>query len=154
MPHETNDGGQAFPQLNSTGMTSHLLTNFEASEVLSITSHQVSRLARRGELPYVLLPNNEVRFDLDDIREWVGSCKRPEKEVTPAKLSITGMTLRDWFAGQALSSTYPLTASIPLSDVKEATGEIEIEAATGAYAELIAEAAYTIADAMIEARKG
>ncbi len=21
MPHETNDGGQAFPQLNSTGMT-------------------------------------------------------------------------------------------------------------------------------------
>ncbi len=154
MPHETNDGGQAFPQLNSTGMTFHLLTNFEAAEILAITSRQVSRLAGRGELPCVLLPNNEVRFDLDDIREWVGSCKRPEKEVTPAELSSTGMTLRDWFAGQALSSTYPLTASVPLSDVREATSESAIEEATGAFAEVIAKAAYTIADAMIEARKG
>jgi hypothetical protein len=53
----------------------------------------------------------------------------------------TGMTLRDWFAGQALSS-----------------GVLEKEAApaafTGQYAEkYIAERAYKLADAMLKARQ-
>jgi len=48
--------------------------------MLRLTPRQVARLAKRGELPSVQLPGNEVRFDPDDIRRWVESCKRPLPE--------------------------------------------------------------------------
>ena len=57
-------------------MTStHLLTDVEAADILRLTPRQVTRLARRGELPSVTLPGNAIRFDPDDIREWVESLK-------------------------------------------------------------------------------
>ena len=55
----------------------HLLTDSETAELLRLTSRQVARLAKRGELPSVILPGNEVRFDPEDIREWVETRKRP-----------------------------------------------------------------------------
>ena len=42
---------------------------------MRLTPRQVTRLARRGELPSVTLPGNAIRFDPDDIREWVESLK-------------------------------------------------------------------------------
>jgi excisionase family DNA binding protein len=54
-----------------------LLTDSEAADILGLTSRQVAKLARRGELPRVTLPCNEVRFDLDDLWRWVESHKRP-----------------------------------------------------------------------------
>jgi excisionase family DNA binding protein len=60
-------------------MTS-LITDSEAAEILRLTPRQVAKLARRGELPSVNLPGNEVRFDVDDIRQWVERHKRPATE--------------------------------------------------------------------------
>lgn len=57
--------------------TTHLLTDSEAAELLRLTPRQVARLAKRGELPSVELPGNEIRFDADDLRRWVDSHKRP-----------------------------------------------------------------------------
>ena len=57
------------------GMANHLLTDSETARLLRLTPRQVARLARRGEIPSVTLPGNEVRFDPDDIREWVESLK-------------------------------------------------------------------------------
>ena len=66
-------------------MSTTLLTKNEAAEVLRLTPRQVGKLARRGELPSVQLPGNEVRFDPDDIRQWVETRKRPAQPtgVTP-----------------------------------------------------------------------
>lgn len=58
-------------------MGTTLLTDSEAADMLRLTSRQVARLAKRGELPSVQLPGNEVRYDPDDIRRWVESRKRP-----------------------------------------------------------------------------
>ena len=54
-----------------------LLTDVEAAAVLNLTPRQVLRLASRGELPSVRFPNGEVRFDVDDLRRFVESHKRP-----------------------------------------------------------------------------
>ena len=40
-----------------------LITESEAAELLRLTPRQVLRFAKRGELPSVILPGNEVRFD-------------------------------------------------------------------------------------------
>jgi excisionase family DNA binding protein len=53
-----------------------LITDSEAAEILALTPRQVARLAKCGELPSVTLPGNEVRFDPEDIRQWVEGRKR------------------------------------------------------------------------------
>jgi excisionase family DNA binding protein len=60
-------------------MGTTLLTDSEAADILRLTPRQVARLAKRGELPSVQLPGGEVRYDLDDLRAWVESHKRPVK---------------------------------------------------------------------------
>ena len=59
-------------------MTNALLTDVEAADVLKLTPRQVTRLARRGELPAVHLPGNHLRFDIDDLRRWVETRKNPD----------------------------------------------------------------------------
>ncbi len=56
---------------------SNLLTESEAAEFLRLTPRQVLRFAKRGELPSVILPGNEVRFDPAELSRWVESRKRP-----------------------------------------------------------------------------
>jgi excisionase family DNA binding protein len=55
----------------------NLLTDSEAADFLRLTTRQVVTLAKRGELPSVNLPDGEIRFDLDDLRAWVESLKKP-----------------------------------------------------------------------------
>ena len=57
-----------------------LLDEFDMAELLKLTPRQVVRLAKRGELPSVNLPGGEIRFDPDDIRQWVESRKRPSND--------------------------------------------------------------------------
>ena len=45
----------------------NLLTQSEAADILGLTPRQVLRLANRGELPRVVFPNSEIRFDPDDL---------------------------------------------------------------------------------------
>ena len=57
-----------------------LLTDAEAADILRLTARQVLRLASRGELPSIRLPNKEVRFDPADLARFVDSHKRPVAE--------------------------------------------------------------------------
>lgn len=49
----------------------------EAGRLLDMLPARVSRLAKRGEIPSVVLPDGEVRFSPDDLREWVELHRRP-----------------------------------------------------------------------------
>jgi len=54
-----------------------LLTQDEAADILKLSARQVLRLAGKGQLPSIRLPNGEVRFDPGDLRRWVETCKQP-----------------------------------------------------------------------------
>jgi excisionase family DNA binding protein len=60
-----------------------LLTDSEAADLLRLTSRQVMKLARRGELPSIRFPNAEVRFIADDLQQWIREHRVPaDTEVT------------------------------------------------------------------------
>lgn len=63
----------------------HLLTAVEASDILRLTPNQIRKLARGGELPAVVLPGNEVRFDETELWAWVEAHKQPAREASNAK---------------------------------------------------------------------
>jgi hypothetical protein len=76
-----------------------------------------------------------------ELRDKLG----PIPALTAAKVNAPGMTLRDWFAGQALVG---MNASPALMEV--VTGP---EAGAGRHNDRLAAAAYSQADAMLRARK-
>ena len=63
-----------------SGVDIQLLNPSDAAAVLMLTPAQVRTLVRRGLLPHVVFPNGEIRFDPNDIRQWVESLKRPAAE--------------------------------------------------------------------------
>jgi excisionase family DNA binding protein len=54
-----------------------LITDSEVGELLRLSSRQVEKLAKRGEIPSIRLPDNEIRFDPDEIRRYIESRKQP-----------------------------------------------------------------------------
>ena len=65
------------------GMTTPLLDETDVARLLGLTPRQVQKLAKRGDLPVVRLPGDELRFDPDDLRAWVAGRKQPAKGVAP-----------------------------------------------------------------------
>ena len=65
--------------LQNAGMqrTPKLLDPQEAGKLLRLLPARVVRLAKRGELPCVALPNGEYRFVLFDIEQWIAARRRP-----------------------------------------------------------------------------
>ena len=64
-----------------------LLIDGDAARLLRMPLCRLRRLAKAGGIPHVLLPDDEIRFDPDDLREWVDSHKQPRAEtaeVAPA----------------------------------------------------------------------
>jgi hypothetical protein len=57
--------------------TPHLLDPAEAGKLLRMLPVRVVRLAKRGDLPCIALPNGEYRFVLRDLEQWIASCRRP-----------------------------------------------------------------------------
>lgn len=49
----------------------------EAGRLLDMLPARVTRLAKRGDLPCVILPDAEPRFMVDDLRAWVAIHRRP-----------------------------------------------------------------------------
>jgi excisionase family DNA binding protein len=64
--------------------TQTLLTPFEAAELLRLPSRRVVRMAKAGEIPHVLLPGDEYRFDEAELWRWVDDHKQPPAEA-PAR---------------------------------------------------------------------
>ncbi len=58
-------------------MNEILLDGDEAAAQLRISRTKLTRLARRGEVPHVLLPDGEIRFRRDDLVVWVASYRQP-----------------------------------------------------------------------------
>jgi len=53
-----------------------LLDAYDAAEMLLLSTRRVRALARDGQLPHIVLPGGEIRFDPDDIRKWVETRKQ------------------------------------------------------------------------------
>jgi len=52
-------------------MTTHLLSDDEAAKVLRMLPSRLKRLARAGQVPHILLPDGEIRFDAGDLAAWI-----------------------------------------------------------------------------------
>ena len=61
-------------------MNKILLDVLDATAMLSMSTRQVRALARAGQLPHVVFPNGEIRFDPDDLSRFVESLKQPVAE--------------------------------------------------------------------------
>ena len=57
----------------------------EAGRLLDMLPARVSRLAKRGDLPCVILPDGEYRYLSSDLREWVREYRRPVMTAEGAK---------------------------------------------------------------------
>ena len=49
----------------------------EAGRLLDMLPARVTRLAKRGLLPCVVLPDGESRFLADDLRSWIETHRQP-----------------------------------------------------------------------------
>jgi predicted site-specific integrase-resolvase len=48
----------------------------EAGQLLNMLPSRVTRLAKRGVLPCVVLPDGELRYSEDDLRSWIEEYRR------------------------------------------------------------------------------
>lgn len=55
----------------------HLLTDSEAGELLRMLPSRVVRLAKRGVIPHIALPDDELRFCASDLLEWAAQYRQP-----------------------------------------------------------------------------
>jgi predicted DNA-binding transcriptional regulator AlpA len=109
------------PTVKSTA-TDRLLTFREVNDLLGSdckTAHTVLEYARRGLLKQVRLSTRAYRYTESSVRALIAARmavgdadtsgandKKPKAVVNKTKASdctVDGMTLRDWFAGQALA---------------------------------------------------
>jgi hypothetical protein len=54
-----------------------LIDNIDAGKLLSMPSTRVARLAKRGDLPCVVLPDGELRYSVDDLKTWIDHFRQP-----------------------------------------------------------------------------
>ncbi len=73
MPHETNDGGQAFPQLNSTGMT---LRDWFAGQSLAGILEMIERRMESIDDPTLIAPMLIVPMAYDIADAMIEARKR------------------------------------------------------------------------------
>ncbi len=62
-----------------------LLTEYDAAEILVLSSSTVQRLAQRNLIPHVRLPGGEVRFCEDDLRRWIEKHKSSVEPGGPSR---------------------------------------------------------------------
>jgi excisionase family DNA binding protein len=57
--------------------TTFLFTEDGAAAALRITPRQVRRLVDQRRIPFIELPDGQVRFDPDELAEWCRTLRRP-----------------------------------------------------------------------------
>jgi hypothetical protein len=57
-----------------------LFSVHEASRALSILPTRLKRMAKRKEVPHVVLPDGEIRFRASDLQDWVSRHTIPKRE--------------------------------------------------------------------------
>ena len=61
-------------------MTTHLLSDDEAAKVLRMLPSRLKRLAKAGQVPHILLPDGELRFEFTELAEWIARHRVADKE--------------------------------------------------------------------------
>ena len=60
-----------------------ILNDVEASDYLRMPTPRVNRLAKKGVIPHVLLPDGELRYYQAELADWVQAHHRPaEREAS------------------------------------------------------------------------
>jgi hypothetical protein len=54
-----------------------LIDAHDAGTLLSMPHARVARLAKRGALPCVVLPDGEIRFRPSDLADWIAKYRHP-----------------------------------------------------------------------------
>ena len=67
---------QAFSPLEAK-MEKVLLTTREMARFLRISTSTIDKYRRRGLIPYVMLPNGQVRFGQKEIMKWIEEKRVP-----------------------------------------------------------------------------
>lgn len=62
----------------------HLLTEAEAGELLRMLPARVARLAKRGIIPHIALPDGEMRYCASDLLAWASQYRQPGATVEAA----------------------------------------------------------------------
>ena len=65
--------------MNNDGQMTELLTANEVSKILNLTLASVYRLAREGDIPSVKFNERTVRFDPDEIEQYINQHRAPQK---------------------------------------------------------------------------
>ena len=52
-------------------MADELMTTYDLDELLRYPNGRSARLARKGQIPHVILPDGEIRFRPEAIRNWL-----------------------------------------------------------------------------------
>ena len=60
---------------------SPLIDIVDAAALLALSVRQVRLLLRRDQLPYVSLPNGEIRFNTGDLLAWIDQRRKLPREV-------------------------------------------------------------------------
>lgn len=55
----------------------HLLDDVEAGALLRMPPSRLTRLARRGIVPHIALPDGELRFCAADLLAWAAQYRQP-----------------------------------------------------------------------------
>ena len=61
---------------------STLLTDGEAAGILRMPTARVNRLVKSGDLPYVALPDGELRFLEADLWDWIRGHRKGREAVS------------------------------------------------------------------------
>jgi len=60
-------------------MMTSLVDKYSASNALCVRHRQIMRMVRRREIPFIELPNGEIRFRLTTLDRWVSSREQVPK---------------------------------------------------------------------------
>jgi len=61
------------------GMKAILLDVLDASSLLALSVRKIDALVRDNLIPHVVLPNDEIRFIEEDLKDWIEGQKQNQR---------------------------------------------------------------------------
>jgi predicted DNA-binding transcriptional regulator AlpA len=62
----------------------HLLDRRAVAYLLGVSRAEVGRMVRQQVIPYIVLPNKEIRFDEAELRRWLKTRQHGPAQGVPA----------------------------------------------------------------------
>jgi excisionase family DNA binding protein len=74
--------------------TAFYWTESGAANFLRLSERQVRRLVEARQIPFVLLPGGQVRFDPGELADWCKGFRRPPVDLVPADRMLRDLEQR------------------------------------------------------------